>query len=232
MVIVVAIVGVVVVVLLWRILRVQHARAEIEATRARVEIATRVAHDAAQWMAYHEGGWEKARSEKRLIEWTDSVVRTLQLDEDDFALRLEAKSGAELRNALIEESFARGVPCRWLNRDDFDRFKVDYPGPEPKVSWWCGERCDEEHDVRFPDGFQECPFCGAELEPLETPDEFKAEHVAWEREIDKLARYRRLFPDAFVDREQQDTKVRAEASERERVKFDRVVAEFRAQQTG
>lgn len=68
------VVGVVIAFLLWRLLRVQEARVRVEAVQATVQVARDMSEALAR-------GWEQARAAGRVIEWTDNLARTLDIDD-------------------------------------------------------------------------------------------------------------------------------------------------------
>lgn len=215
---IVAIVGVVIALFLWRLLRVQETRAHVEAVGA----ATQLARDFTEWYAK---GFEVARSQGRLIEWFDHAMRTLKADDDEARFRLHTSAGDDIRPLLVAESFERGLPCRFLDENDFGKLYSGHPGPEPKPISWCPENsCDREHDVSLPAGIEMCPFCGQEAEPFDTESEFEERRRQWRAEMQAFERYRRLFPQQANAEEEESVRAHAAAEQRDRARYEASVA--------
>ncbi len=203
------VVGVVIVFLLWRILRVQEARARVEVVQATAQVA----RDMSQAFAK---GWEEARATGRLIEWVDNLARSLDIDGDRMWLLLRSPQGAELRALLIRESLERGVLCRFLEERDFADQYQGHPGPDPGRDAWCPNGCDQERDVRFTTELKVCPFCGRPVEALAEADD----RSRWQAEMLAFERYGRLLPTRANADESQSLAAHNAAAERERAKLE------------
>jgi len=167
---IILVVGVVVVaVLLWRILKVQTARNEIETVRVQVEavnVGMQIARTLVERIEQHRGGYQKAKDEGKLIEWIDDVARMLNANDDAFWLQLRAPASAATLEDLIAESFVRGIPCRFLEPRDYeDRLLHGYPGRSAPADLTCPESCIQTYDIDLPLGTKICPFCGEAWSP-------------------------------------------------------------------
>lgn len=215
------VVAVVIAFLLWRLVRVQEARGRVEVAHT----ATQIARDFAQAFAR---GFEEARSKGRLIEWFEATMRELNVDDEDARLRLHTADGKDVLPLLVSESFERGVKCRFLDESDFRQLYLVHPGPEPTASSWCPENhCDQEKDVLLPAGLATCPFCGEPAENLETESELEEQRRSWQAEMQSFERFRRLFPHRANPDEAQSLTAHAAAAERDRKKFESLIAEQR-----
>lgn len=218
--VVLVVVGIAIVFLLWRILRVQEVRARVEVA----QVTAQVARDLGEAIAK---GWEDARARGRLIEWLDDVVRMLDANEDEMHLRLHSSAGKELRPLLVSESLERGVRCRFLDERDFQDRYPGHPGPEPKPYAWCPTNCcDQERDLTLPAELKVCPFCGEPADAMEVDDE----QQQWKADMQAFERYRKLFPTKANADEAQSVAAHAAAGKRDREKYDAAIAAHRAKE--
>lgn len=215
----VVVVGVVLAVyFLWRVMRAQEAQARAVAVHVAVDAAVRMAPQIA-------AGLDDAKASQRLIEWSYEKARLLNLDDDEMKDTLRRRESAELRGLLVAESISRGVRCRYLDAD-LCYPEMGYPGASPPADLWCPtSHCDRVHDVDFPPGTKECPFCGEPVELLTDEDdiaEWKANAQAW-------SRYAKLYPAEAATEETRSTAAHAEADRRHRVEFEAALAAHEAQ---
>lgn len=215
MAIVLVVVGVVVVYLLWRVMRAQETQAQVQAVRAAVETAVLLApHIAA--------GFEQARGQGRLIEWTDAKARELGLDEATMRATIDKRESNELRALLVAESLDRGVLSRFLTARHCEP-SSGYPGATPPSDVWCPSQCEIERDVAVPNGTTACPFCGGAIEPLSG----EADREEWEREMLAWSRYAKIYPREAAAEEAERTAARTASDHKQRARYEAAVTAHR-----
>ena len=208
MVLVLVVVGVVVVVLLVRLTKASETRARVAA----VSLGVQIAHDLVDRLE-RGGGWRAAQANMRLIEWFDSVASELGTDPEDLACELRQPRSREFLAGLVDESWSRGVGCRFLELADFGSKIPSCPDLEPRADQWCTAQCDTYMEVEYlPPATTICPFCGSVAEPL---NDVAASRVEWENAKAEWVRFERLFPDDAHRREAKESGERLTAA-----KFD------------
>ncbi|MBA3391129.1 MAG: hypothetical protein H0T89_00715 [Deltaproteobacteria bacterium] len=210
----VIVVGVVVgVYFLWRMMRAQESQARAVAVHVAIDAAVRMAPQIA-------AGFEEAKAARRVIEWLYDKARLLDLDDATMRETLGKGESAELRGLLVAESASRGVRCRYLD-SQLCFPEMGYPGASQPADLWCPvSHCDQEHDVVFPPGTKECPFCG-ELVELLTDEDAVAE---WKTNAEAWSRYAKLYPAEAAEEEARSTAAHAAADRRHRSEYDVAVA--------
>jgi hypothetical protein len=157
-------IGLAVVWLLWRNLRVQGARVEAEVQRNQIE-ASKLVVEQVDRVSRDLGSPEEAMRAGRLIEFYETFASRLGVDEISVKHDLMRAERLATLRALVEESVERGVPCRFLDPSDYDRFieQCSYPGLEPpKYDVDCSVACKWFMEVlSLPLDASTCPFCGA-----------------------------------------------------------------------
>lgn len=229
MVFLLVVVGVVVVVLLWRILGVQKVRAQ-------VEVATLVVNQtvsAVEAFTKRAGTYEDAKQAGRLIEWCEQLVATLNADSEEFKKHMAGTIGQEARRDLVIESVERGVPSRLIDELDYDQFvrKAHYPGAKPVPELMCSNACAPTVELTYmPPDATTCPFCGAPTKPLNPPDLTEKWIATWVADERAWRLWKKRNP---VAAEAEEAEVRA-TDERhlaeERAEFESVLAAFKSKQ--
>jgi len=176
----------VVVYLLWRILAVQSARAQIEAVSV-----------AAASVERKFGTEEDARREGRLLEYYDAMASALGRTDEQMALYLGRRDNEKYRRALVVEVVTTGRQCRFLDEKDFEILRVEYPGPAPVPEPMCDVLCYGycENNPPLPPGTTICPFCEGPAVADDEPDSFDLiDQARWQRANEAWEIWKRYRP--------------------------------------
>jgi hypothetical protein len=128
--------------ILWRILKIQEARATLEVEQRVEQQVKKGLEGLARAIERHEaqfGPYEDAKRESRLIEWFEQLALACGFDVNEAkeAIRPPFSHGDEIQD-LVHESIKRDVPCRLLEPEDYRRYAPDYKMPgsdEPLIDW-------------------------------------------------------------------------------------------------
>lgn len=212
----VVLIGIVVVYLLWRLLSVQHHRAQVEVAKVVIDTMTTTAKDFEQ----RRGTQEQAARDGRLIEYSEDLIRALGIPDEN--VRLAASRHDPSRRALAIESVQRGKPCKLLGAADYTALRAHYPGPDPRGDLTCSAFCDETSELTYmPRDATACPFCGAATTVLDIGEKalrtWDEDNAAWQI-------WKKCAPSEAATEEQE---WRA-TTDRDRAEFDAALAAFRA----
>ncbi len=222
--------------LLWRMVRVKEAQAQLEAARLVLEQGQRFEAKFTE----AEGTWEQARENGRLIEYIDRLARASGLDADSVRSEIAAN---ELRD-LVHESVERGIPCRYLKSSDYDDVlprSMRYPGPRPVAQMWCTADCDEHSELTYTSQYDEdeeeegclppdataCAFCGAPTKSLYGDLEDASELATWIEEDRIWQLCKKRFPEKAAE-EARERVIHERKRAKLRENFEQALATFKA----
>jgi hypothetical protein len=219
-----AVIGVVAVVLLWKILGTQNQRAQLEAARFVIDSATA----AMRAFEQRNGTAEQAIGEGRLIDWYEALARDLRVSDESIKTDLCKRQFAAHLHALLAESVTQRRRCRFLEEDDYASLETVYPGPEPRQERVCGEYCDASVGVTLSQDIDACPFCGRPTGVLGRAADFEAEMTEW-RAADKAWQVWKMYAPAKANAEEKEWRTDNERQIAEdRAEYEQALAAHRS----